>query len=94
MNNEKRLVYNDENIIVRTTGHDYDFIAVVEAKIDDDVAIRLWHPTLGELAPLYIEDEWIGIIADEQGYAELEAFEHGKVDSIPQNIQERGFNFN
>lgn len=73
------LVEN-ERIRVRTTGHDYDFIAIVENLTEGRLRIRF----IGEaewIAMLCVApNDWIGLLADAEGYSALEALANGRYE--------------
>ena len=71
-----QVVYEDGDIVVTKTGRDYDFIGVIENQ--NDYAIRV---IVGdECDEEYFDidgNEWIGILADEDGYYCLEELRKG-----------------
>lgn len=78
----KDIYYEDQYIIVRPTGRDYDFIATIESKVDYPIHIEFVHPEYGEgaVSPCYLDaNDWVGLLADDEGYLTLEAIEDGEV---------------
>lgn len=68
------IIATDE-IIVKTTGRNYDFIATVENKTDEKIKI-----VFDKDEDYYIEIEpkdWLGLLADSEGWDMLECFKTG-----------------
>ena len=69
-----KTVFENEVIKVSRTGRDYDFIAVVENKTDKKVQIvfdnelEFYNFSLGA-------NDWVGLLANDDGYATLEELE-------------------
>ena len=63
-----RTVYKDERIEVATTGRNYDFIAMVENKTNDDIVVA---PDIGGLFEEFTvpAKEWVGLLANDDGSA-------------------------
>lgn len=74
---KREIIYDDDKLAVETTGRSYDFIATVENKTDETIIIMF----TGEYS--YCDDfkidaeEWVGILADDEGRDTLKAFETG-----------------
>lgn len=68
------IVYEDDKIKVTETGKDYDFIATIENKTSQTVYIV--PENLEEFYILPID--WVGLLADEEGRATLEAIRKNK----------------
>lgn len=64
---ERRVVYDKDGIKVTTTGRDYDFIATIENDTDEEYCVE----ELGLCIPAH---DWVGLLADDEGYADLEYF--------------------
>jgi hypothetical protein len=64
---ERRVVYDKDGIKVATTGRDYDFIATIENDTDEEYCVE----ELGLCVPAH---DWVGFLADDEGYADLEYF--------------------
>ena len=78
----KRNVFENNLIKVQTTGRDYDFIAIVENK--SAYGLKIVFDNIFELEAIKIRPyDWIGILADEEGYETLESFK--KREFIIQN---------
>ena len=80
--NMNDVYYEDEYIIVKPTGRNYDFIATIESKVDYPIHIEFVHPEYGEgvVYPCYLAaDDWAGLLANDEGYLTLEAIKDGKV---------------
>lgn len=68
-----KTIYESEEVIIKTTGHDYDFIATIQNVSNRDIQIT-FIGKMDYLEPIMVEyDEWVGIEADEVGYEQLEA---------------------
>ena len=65
---DQRVVYDKDGIKVITTGRNYDFIATIENDTDEEYCIE----ELGLCVPAH---DWVGFLADDEGYADLEYFE-------------------
>lgn len=79
---KKKIIYEDDEITIETTGKNYDFICTVENKSNDTIVIVF----TGEYE--YLEafkintGDWVGLLADDEGYLSLEAFESGDFYTI------------
>lgn len=76
------LVEN-ERIRVRTSGHDYDFIATVENLTEETIYIKfageaVW---IEPLAPIR-SNGWVGLLANTEGYSALEALVNGRYEFV------------
>ena len=76
-----KIIYEDKNIVVRETGRDFDFIATVENKTDEIIAIlpddNSDDETLFEAFDIQPLD-WVGLLADEEGRSTLRAIKENK----------------
>lgn len=76
-----KIIYEDEEIVVRETGRDFDFIATVENKTDEIIAIlpddNSDDETLFEAFDIQPLD-WVGLLADEEGRSTLRAIKENK----------------
>ena len=85
------VIYESEELLVCSTGHDYDFIATME--VNEDADPEDYHP--GEdLMVVFTDDyeylkpvrvpryDWVGILADDEGYDTVQAIENGKFYTI------------
>lgn len=63
----RTILYEDENILVTSTGQTYDFVATVENKTGKRIGIII--PAMYEdEAYFFIEaHDWIGLLADSEG---------------------------
>lgn len=69
-------VYEDGDIVVTKTGRNYDFIAIVENKNNYAIRVIIGDEYDGEYFDIDA-NEWIGILADEDGYYCLEELRKG-----------------
>lgn len=68
---KKKIVYEDDEIIIETTGKDYDFIATVENKTNNTINI-VFTEEYRDLESFKINpNDWVGLLADEEGYLSL-----------------------
>lgn len=65
---DQRVIYDKDGIKVTTTGRNYDFIATIENDTDEEYCVE----ELGLCVPAH---DWVGFLADDEGYADLEYFE-------------------
>ena len=68
-----KKLYEDENIVVSETGHDYDFIGTIENKANKTVTVVFdgeYEPVESCIIP---SNDWIGILADEYGSVIMDA---------------------
>lgn len=57
------VLYEDKNIILKSTGRDYDFIATIENKLDKSIRITFENEDeIGMSA-----NNWVGLLADDDG---------------------------
>lgn len=80
---ETRTIFESDEIKVSTTGHDYDFVATVENKTDEPLAIAPENPNVdGEFfEPFVIEaGGWAGVLANDDGDRFMRAAETMSLD--------------
>ena len=91
-------IFENDLIKVSTTGHDYDFIAVVENKTDKQICVHYDEPGYNDnYDPVLIHpNSWVGIEANDEGYDWIEAIKHNQIyiatnddeiDCYPKNIK-------
>ena len=79
---KKKIIYEDDEITIETTGKNYDFICTVENKSNDTIVIVFtWEYEYLEAFKINPGD-WAGLLADDEGYLSLEAFEGGDFYTI------------
>lgn len=71
----KTVVYEDETILVATTGHDYDFIATAENKTDSIIHIKIDDDDVAIIEP----NDWTGFEANDESYYILDMLIAGNV---------------
>lgn len=71
-----KVIFENDLIKVTATGHDCDFIATVENKTDKEICVHYDEPFLQDnYDPMLIgPNDWIGILADEEGKDWIKAF--------------------
>ena len=74
-------IFENDLIKVSTTGHDYDFIAVVENKTNGQICIHYDKPGYNDnYDPILIApNDWIGLLADDEGRDWLKAIENNQI---------------
>lgn len=75
-------IFENELICVESTGKDYDFIATVENKTDKKIRLR-YNPMDFDVIYDTIDiepNDWVGLLADKEGYDLVRKFELGQVD--------------
>lgn len=85
------IIYEDEHITVKSTGHDYDFIATIEVKDNEEFTkgheeeklVIVFTDEYEHLEPARVRCvHWGGILADDEGYATVEALTSGKFYTV------------
>ena len=74
-------IFENEFIKVNTTDKDYDFIAVIENKTNEQICVRYDKPDYNDnYDPILIApNEWIGLLANEEGRDWVEAFKNNQI---------------
>lgn len=74
-------IFENDFIKVSTTGHDYDFIAVIENKTNNKICVHYDEPGYNDnYDPILIEpNDWIGLLADDEGRDWLKAIENNQI---------------
>ena len=74
-------IFENDLIKVSATGHDYDFIAVVENKTDGQIYIHYDEPGYNDnYDPILVApNDWIGLLADEEGRDWVRAIENNQI---------------
>lgn len=77
-----KTIFENKFIHVESTGRDYDFIATIENKTDKKVRIHYKDMDFLDIyETIDIEpNDWVGLLADEEGRGWVRAFEHGQVE--------------
>lgn len=75
-----KIIFENDLIRVSKTGHDYDFIVTVKNKSDREICIHYNEPNFSDnYDPIILKpEEWIGLLANDEGYDWMTAFEKGK----------------
>lgn len=77
-----KTIFENEFIRVESTGRDYDFIATIENKTDKNIRLR-YNPMDFDVIYDTIDiepNDWVGLLADKEGYDLVRKFELGQVD--------------
>ena len=77
-----KTIFENEFIRVESTGKDYDFIATIENKTDKNIRLR-YNPMDFDVIYDTIDvepNDWVGLLADEEGRGWVRTFELGQVD--------------
>ena len=80
-------IFENEFIKVSTTDKDYDFIAVIENKTNEQICIHYDEPCYNDnYDPILIApNEWIGLLANEEGRDWVEAFKNNQIYVVTNN---------
>lgn len=70
------IIFENESILIKSTGRKYDFIVIVENKTDKTIDIVFENDELETISISCLD--WIGILANEDGWAMKEAFENNQ----------------
>lgn len=58
------VLYEDENIILKSTGRNYDFIATIENKLDKPIHIKFDNEDIIGMSG----NHWVGLLANDDGW--------------------------
>lgn len=74
-------IFENEFIKVSTTGKDYDFIAVIENKTNEQICIHYDETGYNDnYDPILITpNDWVGLLANEEGRDWVEAFKNNQI---------------
>lgn len=74
-------IFENDLIKVSTTGHDYDFVAVVENKTDKQICVHYDEPGYNDnYDPILIApNDWIGLLANDEGYDWVKAIKNNQI---------------
>ena len=80
-------IFENDFIKVSTTDKDYDFIAVIENKTNEQICIHYDEPCYNDnYDPILIApNEWIGLLANEEGRDWVEAFKNNQIYVVTNN---------
>ena len=74
-------IFENDLIKVSMTGHDYDFIAVVENKTNEQICVHYDEPGCNDnYDPISIApNDWIGLLANDEGYDWVKAIKNNQI---------------
>lgn len=74
-------IFENDFIKVSTTGHDYDFIAVIENKTNNKICVHYDEPGYNDnYDPILIRsNKWVGLLANNEGRDWVRAIENNQV---------------
>lgn len=74
-------IFENDFIKVSTTGHYYDFIAVIENKTNQKICVHYDEPGYNDnYDPILIQpNSWVGIEANDEGYDWIEAIKRNQI---------------
>ena len=74
-------IFENDLIKVSATGHDYDFIAIIDNKTDGQICIHYDKPGYNDhYEPILVApNDWIGLLADDEGRDWLKAIENNQI---------------
>lgn len=79
-------IFENDFIKVSTTGHDYDFIAVIENKTNQKICVHYDEPGYNDnYEPILIApNDWVGLLADDEGRDWVKAIENNQIYVVTQ----------
>ena len=86
------VIYESEELLVKSTGHDYDFIATLEINDsefsrDDMDLVVVFTDEYKDLDAIQIpQGDWVGLLADEEGYRTLKAIRKHKFYTMWEDV--------
>ena len=85
-------IFENDFIKVSTTEHDYDFIAVIENKTNEQISVHYDKQCYNDnYDPILIEqNDWVGLLADDEGRDWIKAIENNQI-SVTTNNDEIGY---
>lgn len=85
-------IFENDFIKVSTTGNDYDFIAVVKNKTNEQICVHYDEPGYNDnYEPILIEPNgWVGLLADEKGGDWVKAIKNNQI-YVATNDDEIGY---
>ena len=74
-------IFENDLIKVSTTGHDYDFIAIIDNKTDGQICIHYDKPGYNDnYEPILVApNDWIGLLANDEGYDWVKAIKNNQI---------------
>lgn len=80
-------IFENEFIKVSTTDKDYDFIAVIENKTNEQICIYYDEPGYNDNDPILIPpNDWVGLLANEGGRDWMKAFENNQIYVVTNHL--------
>ena len=73
-----KTIYNNGVVKISETGRDYDFIAIVENKLDRKIQLTFKDEKLEDETLILSADDWCGILSDDDGYLKLKELKNGR----------------
>ena len=79
-------IFENNFIKVSTTGHDYDFIAVVKNKTNEQICVHYDEPGYNDNydSILIAPNDWVGLLADDEGRDWVKAIENNQIYVVTQ----------
>ena len=68
-----KTVFENDLIKISRTGKEYDFVGTIENKSDREIRLIFENEEIESFS--IKSDDWIGILADDEGYSVLEEIE-------------------
>ena len=74
-------IFENDFIKVSTTGHDYDFIAVIENKTNNKICVHYDEPGYNDnYDPILIRsNDWVGLLANDEGRDWVKVIENNQI---------------
>ena len=74
-------IFENDLIKVSATGHDYDFIAIIDNKTDGQICVHYDEPGYNDnYEPILVApNDWFGLLADDEGRDWVKAIENNQI---------------
>ena len=74
-------IFENDLIKVSATGHNYDFIAIIDNKTDGQICIHYDEPGYNDnYEPILVApNDWFGLLADDEGRGWVKAIENNQI---------------
>lgn len=74
-------IFENDSVKISTTDRDYDFVAVIENKTNEQICVHYDKPGYNDnYDPILIApNDWIGLLANEEGRDWVKAFENNQI---------------
>lgn len=73
-----KTIFENDIVKISETGRNYDFIAVVENKLDEEIQVIFYDEDFEYKTMTLSGNDWCGILANSNGYFVLEELKNGR----------------